>query len=290
MTLKYSVDSAYQYCLAMAQRHYENFPVAGYLLPKRLRYPVAAIYAFARSADDLADEGNETEKVRLQQLEQYSGWIDEISQGTTPDNPIFIALQDTITRHQLPVSLFHDLLAAFKQDVSKQRYDTYEDLLWYCRHSANPVGRLMLHLYQQTSEAHLQQSDAICTGLQLINFYQDLVQDYQENNRIYIPQQDCQRFGVTEKHFRERITDTAMQKLMAFEYERTYNLFITGRQLGLSLKGRIGFNMRAIYLGGMRILQRLQNNNHNVFRRPRLNKYDGLSILWHALIKQLPDS
>lgn len=290
MPQKYSVDSAYQYCLDMAQRHYENFPVANGLLPKHLRRPVAAIYAFARSADDLADEGSADIESRLQQLDEYTAHLKAIEQNRTPDLPIFIALQDSITKHRLPVELFHDLLYAFKQDVTTHRYTTYEDVLLYCRHSANPVGRLLLHLYNAASATNLQQSDAICTGLQLINFYQDLQQDYIENNRIYIPQEDCHRFGITEEYFREQRSDKAMREMMQFEYQRTRALFVSGQPLGLSLKGRIGFNMRAIYLGGLCVLRGLQDNTENVFRRPRLEKLDGLSILWHALTKQLPAS
>ena len=288
MTRKYSIDTAYQYCLNMARHHYENFPVANGLLPKHLRRPIAAIYAFARSADDFADEGQATVAQRLQQLEEYTSQLKAIEQHQMPASPIFIALQDTITRHQLPVQLFHDLLYAFKQDVTTHRYATYKDVLFYCQHSANPVGRLILHLYNAASEANLRQSDAICTALQLINFYQDLAQDYSENNRIYIPQEDWQRFGITEQHFQQQCTDNAMRKMMRFEYQRTRELFASGQPLGLSLKGRIGFNMRAIYLGGMCVLQQLQNNTGNVFRRPRLGKLDGLTILWRALTKNLP--
>jgi len=290
MPQKYSIDAAYQYCLDMAQRHYENFPVANGLLPRHLRRPVAAIYAFARSADDLADEGCADIESRLQQLDEYTIHLKAIEQNRAPDLPIFIALQDSIIKHRLPVELFHDLLFAFKQDVTTHRYATYEDVLLYCRHSANPVGRLLLHLYNAASATNLQQSDAICTALQLINFFQDLSQDYIENNRIYIPQTDWQHFGVTEQHFREQRSDKAMRDMMQFEYQRTKALFVSGQPLGLSLKGRIGFNMRAIYLGGVCVLRGLQDNTENVFRRPRLGKLDGLSILWHALTKQLPAS
>ncbi len=288
MTRKYSVDAAYQYCLTMAQSHYENFPVTSSLLPKHLRRPVAAIYAFARTADDFADEGHSTVSQRLRQLDEYTAQLKAIERNQTAELPVFIALQDTIARHQLPVQLFHDLLYAFKQDVTTHRYATYQDVLYYCRHSANPVGRLILHLYNAASAPNLQQSDAICTALQLINFYQDLAQDYHENNRIYIPQEDWQLYGVTEQHFQQQRSDNAMREMMQFEYRRTRTLFSDGHPLGLSLKGRIGFNMRAIYLGGMCVLQQLQNNTENVFRRPRLGKLDGLSILWHALTKQLP--
>lgn len=290
MTLKYSRDDAYQYCLDLAQRHYENFPVATGLLPKHLRKPIAAIYAFARTADDFADEGDLSVAQRLQYLETYLEALRQIETNTFATTPIFIALKDTIEQYQLPVQLLHDLLSAFKQDVTTQRYATYADVLDYCRRSANPIGRLMLHLYKQTSAENLQQSDAICTGLQLINFYQDLGQDYAENNRIYIPEEDWQRFGVTEEHFRDQVTDKAMQEMLQFEYQRTHALFVTGQPLGLSLSGRIGFNMRAIYLGGLRVLQKLQDHTDNVFSRPRLGKLDAISILWHALTRQLPSS
>ena len=290
MTLKYSLDASYQYCLEMAQRHYENFPVASVLLPKHLRKPIAAIYAFARTADDFADEGDHTVSERLQNLDQYSGLLQDIENNRTIEQPIFIALQDTIRAYSLPISLFQDLLSAFKQDVTTHRYATYGDVLDYCRRSANPVGRLLLHLYNAASDINLQQSDAICTGLQLINFYQDLQQDFEENNRIYIPEEDWQRFGITEQHFRDQISDNAMRDMMQFEYQRTQALYTSGQSLGLSLPGRIGFNMRAVYLGGLRVLTKLQDNNDNVFHRPRLGKLDAISILWHALTKQFPIS
>ena len=287
MTLKYSIDTSYEYCLKMAHSHYENFPVANGLLPKHLRKHVAAIYAFARTADDFADEGDANSETRLQQLDEYTAQLSMIEQGKQIDSPIFIALANTITKHHLPLQLFHDLLSAFKQDVTTQRYATYDDVLDYCRRSANPVGRLMLHLYKKTTPENLQQSDAICTSLQLINFYQDLGQDYMENNRIYIPEEDWQRFGVSEQHFSNLTSDANMQEMMQYEYRRTHELLLSGLPLGLSLNGRIGFNMRAIYLGGMRVLQKLQCNTDNVFNRPRLNKLDKISILWHALSKQL---
>jgi len=287
MALKSSIDAAYQYCLDMAQRHYENFPVANGLLPKHLSKPIAAIYAFARTADDFADEGNAVTETRLQQLDEYTAQLSMIEQGKQMDSAIFMALADTIEQHHLPVQLFHDLLSAFKQDVTTQRYATYNDVLDYCRRSANPVGRLMLHLYKKATPENLQQSDAICTSLQLINFYQDLAQDYTENNRIYIPEEDWQRFDISEQHFSNLTSDANMQEMMHYEYRRTRELLLSGLPLGLSLKGRIGFNMRAIYLGGMRILQKLQRNTDNVFNRPRLNKLDKISILWHALSKKL---
>lgn len=288
MTVKYSLDDAYQYCLDMAQRHYENFPVANGLLPKHLRKPIAAIYAFARTADDFADEGDISVDKRLAQLDGYAETLQHLEDNKTPGSPIFIALKDTITTYKLPISLLHDLLSAFKQDVTTHRYATYNDVLDYCRRSANPVGRLLLHLYNETSDKNLQQSDAICTGLQLINFYQDLQQDCQENNRIYIPKEDWQRFGVTEQHFRAQQSDNAMREMMQFEYQRTHALYTSGQTLGLSLRGRIGFNMRAVYLGGLRVLTKLQDNTDNVFSRPRLGKLDAISILWHALTKRLP--
>ena len=160
------LNSAYEYCQRLARHHYENFPVASLLLPKRLRQPISVIYAFARTADDIADEGDASDQQRLQALTDYQQQLVAIEQGLYQgQSPVFIALNDVIARYQLPIQLFYDLLSAFTQDVSQQRYQTDADILDYCRRSANPVGRLLLHLDSETSQQQLEQSDAICTPI-----------------------------------------------------------------------------------------------------------------------------
>ena len=184
MTTDSQRQDAYRYCRQLAQSHYENFPVASLLLPKALRQPISVIYAFARNADDIADEGHYSASHRLAQLDHYEQQLIAASQQAYHgDDPVFIALQDVMRRFQLPSQLFSDLLTAFRQDVEKDHYQNYTDLLNYCQYSANPVGRLLLHLNDQAQPYWLQQSDAICTALQLINIYQDIQQDYQVPGR-----------------------------------------------------------------------------------------------------------
>ena len=170
----------------MAVNHYENFPVASVLLPGRLRRPVELIYAFARQADDFADEGDWPPAVRLANLASFGGQLDLIEQGATPDSPLFVDLAAIIDEFGLPIGLFRDLLSAFSQDVVKARYADFSEVMDYCRRSANPVGRLLLHLYRATDSRSLAWSDNICTSLQLINFWQDVQIDYLKD-RIYLP-------------------------------------------------------------------------------------------------------
>ena len=278
-----SVKAAYQHCLKIARSHYENFPVASWILPRRMRKPIAAIYAFARMADDIADEGDLDDNSRIAQLDAMAEQLDLIASGNTPDDAIYIALADAIHKHNLPIELFHDLLSAFKQDVSKKRYADFGELMTYCRRSANPVGRLLLYVYGQTDRQTLGQSDAVCSALQLINFYQDLNQDYIEMGRIYIPEDEMATSFVSEDHIRNSQSDGPMLHLMRKQYERANKLLNAGAPLGKSLKGRFGFEIRLIIAAGARVIQKLHQQNSDLFSRPRLNKADWLWIFWKAL-------
>ena len=273
---------AYRDCMRIARGHYENFPVASILLPRDIRRPVAAIYAFARRADDFADEGTRSDLERLQELNTMSAALDAAVAGRPGDDPLFIALADAIARHQLPPQLFHDLLAAFKQDVTKKRYADFGEVIQYCRLSANPIGRLLLHLTGNDDEKNLAYSDGICSALQLINFYQDLSQDYEEMGRIYLPQDEMAKYGVTEDHIRERRSDVAMRQLMQHQYERADRMIRAGAPLGRRLRGRFGLEIRMIVMGGARIIYRLKQQN-DLFSRPRLRARDWGSILKGAL-------
>ncbi|HEX5636462.1 MAG TPA: squalene synthase HpnC [Gammaproteobacteria bacterium] len=277
-----TLAAAYQFCQNMARKHYENFPVASLLLPARLRKHVAAIYAFARQADDLADEGNISAEQRLQALQEMTGLLHQCQQARV-DDPLYLALADTIQQFSLPVSLFDDLISAFSQDVTRHRYTSFDEVLHYCQRSANPVGRLMLYLHGQTDDLSFAQSDNICTALQLINFYQDLHQDYHELGRIYIPLQDMAVYGVTEQHFEKSINDDAMRQLMQLQYHRAEQLLLHGSALGTRLDGRCGLEIRLIIAGGERILIKLANQK-NHFSRPRLNLPDKLWMLQTALL------
>lgn len=279
----HSIESSYRYCMQLAGSHYENFPVASWLLPRKLRRPIAVIYAFARNADDFADEGHYNEAQRLALLNGYSEKLHRLERGEAVDDTVFIALADVIARHQLPLSLFHDLLSAFAQDVTKKRYSDIAELLDYCRRSANPVGRLLLHLSGNDSELNLQLSDKVCSALQLINFYQDLAQDFSENERIYIPQEEMRRYGVGSEHFAVRSRETEMVGLLRFQLVRARALMLEGKPLGGRLRGRFGLEIRLIIEGGLAVLDRLEQCVEEPFTRPRLRNRDWLRAIWRAL-------
>jgi squalene synthase HpnC len=268
----------------VAVDHYENFPVASVLLPARLRRPVALIYRFARESDDFADEGDLTEAERLALLATFSLELQRIERNEAPGIPWFADLAALIREYKLPIQLFHDLLSAFAQDVTTKRYADYAGVLDYCRRSANPVGRLLLHLYGSASDQNLQYSDAICTSLQLINFWQDVAIDWKKD-RVYFPQDDMQRLGVTEAQIASGDTGGTWQDLMSFEVRRTRELLYSGRPLGRVLKGRIGLEMRMIIAGGDRILEKITAVHGDVFRhRPVLTKPDWALMLYRSLM------
>ncbi len=286
MSAKKKLDTAYDFCLKLAKSHYENFPVASVLLPKRLRKPIAVIYAFARTADDYADEGQMSITERLDKLQQYRSHLLEIDTGSyAGENTIFIALNDVIDHHQLPVSLFDDLLSAFMQDVVKNRYQTMEEVLDYCQRSANPVGRLLLHLNTHPTQQQLLQSDAICTALQLINFYQDILQDKQENNRVYIPQDMLAEAGLSEQKIRAE-NSHQFTPVLRHLYQQTMELMIQGIELGNTIDGRLGWEIRAMTLGGLKTLHKLMSQpDANLLQRPRLSRLTKLKILFLSLSK-----
>lgn len=280
-----TLPQAYQHCQQIVQNHYENFPVASWFLPAKLRLPISVIYAFARTADDLADEGVLEDSKRLETLEEYQADFEAALAEGYSNDPVLFALSDVIKQHQLPISLFIDLLTAFKMDTQIRRYPTFADILNYCRYSANPVGRLLLHLHKQDTPENLINSDAICTALQLINFYQDIQQDYSENNRIYIPVNELEEFKVTEEYFKNNINDANLQNLMQHQVKRATTIMLSGARLGQQLPGLFGLEIRMICQGGLRISEKLQQIS-NVFDRPRLTKQDKFVMLWRALTKQ----
>lgn len=259
--------------------HYENFPVASILLPRRLRKPVAAIYHFARAADDIADEGDLSNKDRLQRLNDFRDELIHIANGKAPLTPLFQHLATEIRAHQLPIQPFHDLLDAFSQDVVKKRYADHDELLDYCRRSANPVGNLLLHLYEEATPVNIAYSDAICTALQLINFWQDVRKDW-AIGRVYLPLEDLARFNVNEAQIAEKRCDEHWRSLMKFEVDRARALMQQGAPLGSILTGRIGLEMRMIIAGGLRILDKLETADYNMFnKRPVLKPFDWVIML-----------
>jgi len=277
------LGQAYAHCLRSARGHYENFPVASFLLPARLRRPVAAIYAFARRADDDADEGTLTSEQRLAALDSMAKELHAIERGKRSEDPLFIALGDSIQKHALPLEPFFDLLSAFRQDVVQTRYADFAAVQDYCRRSANPIGRLLLHLYGAASEENLRASDAVCTALQLINFYQDLAQDCLENARVYLPQDEMRACGVRAQQLCERRNSPALQGLLQLHYRRAGALLRMGAPLGRRLRGRFGLEIRLIIAAGARVLERLEHQRRrDPFARPRLRYRDGPVILWRS--------
>ena len=271
----------------MSIDHYENFPVASRLLPKRLREPVKAIYAFARGADDVADEGDAGAPTRLDQLAQYRAGLDAIEhQHQPPRNhlrPMFERLERNVREHGLPLAPFHNLISAFEQDVVKKRYANFDELLDYCRRSADPVGRLLLHLYGVADKPNLQRADNICTALQLINFWQDVDIDL-DKQRIYIPTEDFVSFNLTEKDIAARETGQRWRALMAFQVRRARKMMLQGAPLARNLPGRIGWELRFVIQGGLRILERIEKVEYDVFRhRPTLTRRDWPLIAWRVL-------
>jgi squalene synthase HpnC len=258
--------------------HYENFPVASWLVPARLRGAIVAIYAFARGADDIADEGDATLSARLAGLDHYAAMLDRIAAGERPAEAPFAALADAVHAHALPCALLYALLSAFRQDVLKARYADYGELCDYCTRSANPIGRLLLHLYGVSDVASLSRSDAICTGLQLANFWQDVAVDWAKQ-RVYLPADDMLRFGVTEQHIAQANCDGAWQRLLAFEVDRARALLHSGRPLARALPLRLKLELRMVVAGGLRILERIDAVRGDVFRhRPTLTTRD-----WSAM-------
>ena len=285
----------------MAVDHYENFPVASLLLPRALRAAVRDIYRFARTADDIADEGEATAQERLADLAEFHRGL-KVLQGCSPNDlplprpSIFVPLGATMARHRLPPQLFHDLLSAFEQDVVKQRYETDAELFDYCRRSANPVGRLLLHLYDRHDASNLACADAICTGLQLTNFWQDVAIDWRKN-RIYLPRDKRERHGVTEAWIARcsenaRLVDDgpdaqaalAWQTLMREQVAQARGLLQQGRSLPARLPWRAGLELRLVIQGGLLILERLEQLNYDVFqRRPVLRTMDWPRMALRAL-------
>jgi hydroxysqualene synthase len=281
----WSVEEAFEYCERLARAHYENFPVGSALVPKRLRKHFYSIYAFARTADDFADEGAGLTAER--RLAQLSAWREQLHLAFDGKaiHPVFVALQQTRSSFNLPISLFDDLLSAFSQDVLVRRYESFDQLLDYCRRSANPIGRLILLLFGYTEAPMHEQSDDICTALQLANHWQDVAIDLQKE-RVYLPAEDLERFGVTIEELKKGSMGEDFRKMMRFEVDRAREFFLRGKPLCGAVDGRLGLELRAVWLGGWRILDRIEENDYDVFtRRPTITFSDKLRIFLGAFRK-----
>ena len=281
------LERAYATCLRLASDHYENFPVASRLLPAELRRPIAAVYAFARSADDFADEGERSDAHRLAQLQDWRARLHrasaEATHGTADDHDlVFLALAHTLRSHDLPVTLFDDLISAFEQDVVVHRYDAWADLLDYCRRSANPVGRLVLRIAGYRDDELDSASDCVCTALQLTNFLQDFDGDWQRG-RLYVPADVYAECGADEAALSEPRLPAEWRAALRAVAGRTRRLFDDGRRICDGVDGRLGFELRLTWLGGRRILDRLDRCEYDPrARRPTLGIRDAPSILWAA--------
>jgi squalene synthase HpnC len=281
----HAIEEAFRECERIAREHYENFPVASLFIPKRLRPSVAAIYAFARTADDFADEGTRAPSERLHLLDDWQNKLDACYAGNA-DHPVFIALGEVVRSKGIPERLLSNLLTAFRMDVTKQRYQTFEDLLSYCTHSANPVGRLVLHLFEDEGERHFHLSDNICTALQLANFWQDIRVDA-DKGRVYIPLEDMERFGYTENNLLMRQYNDRFADLLRFEVERTRELFAAGKPLLHEAASKLRFELRLTWSGGVAILSKIEQQRFNVFAaRPTITTADKILIFMRALLRQ----
>lgn len=279
----WTVSQAFQFCERLAHDHYENFPVASLLVPREKRPHVYAIYSFARIADDFADEPGLTPAERIDSI---AGWEEQLVDAYRghAHHPVFVALRETVDRFEIPVELFQSLLTAFRSDVTTHRYETFGDILEYCDNSANPVGRLMLLLFNYRSESTMELSDSICTALQLTNFWQDVAVDLMKD-RVYIPLEDIREFGYSEEELLGLHCSQAFKDVMCYQVERTEQMFRDGKPLLSEVGSDLRMELKLTWKGGMRILKKIEQQDYNVLAaRPSLSLLDKTSILFSSLL------
>ncbi|MEP7271755.1 MAG: squalene synthase HpnC [Acidobacteriota bacterium] len=283
------VQEAFSHCERLTRAHYENFPVGSLLVPRAKRRYVWAIYSFARIADDYADEGYDKPITPVERLRALEDWEAQLHTCTVdePLNPVFVAMAATIRDLDIPVSLLEDLLSAFKQDVIKKRYSDFSELVDYCRRSANPIGRLILLVFGYRARELDEHSDSICTALQLANFWQDVSVDVAKD-RIYLPLDAMNRWGVTENDIRAGRFSPEYAGMLAEHIRLTRELFAKGRPLCEMVTGRLRYELRLTWLCGMRILERLEAQGFDTLsRRPVIDKTDQVGLLAKALFNRL---
>lgn len=272
-----ATDAAFDYCARVAAGHYENFPVASLFLPEEKRPYIQAVYAFSRIADDFADEGDIPVQERLDLLGDWERRLDRCYEGDA-DHPVFAALAETVSRNQIPKQYLADLISAFRQDVLTKRYAAMEDLLDYCSRSANPVGRIVLHIFGHRDEERCALSDRICTGLQLANFWQDVGVDLGKD-RLYLPLDAMRRHGYTEGDWRSRVVDDRFRAMMAELVALTRAMFREGAPLPALAERDIALELRLVWLGGMTVLRAVERGGYDVYdRRPTLGFTDKAGI------------
>lgn len=276
-----NLEGAFQACSQAALTHYENFPVGSKFIRKEVRPHIHAVYAFARTADDFADEAK-FEGKRLEYLSLWRSKLLEAARGDATD-PVFVALSNSIRTQSIPVEWLDQLIQAFEQDVVQSRHDTFQSILNYSQRSANPVGRLVLWLHGVRDERLFQKSDHICTALQLTNFWQDVAVDLQKD-RVYLPLEDMKRFGYSEKELFAHTYNESFRQLLKYEIEKTWGLFVQGKSLCDEVEPRLQKELRLVYAGGTRILEKIANVDYDVFnRRPTLGTMDKVKMLWQML-------
>ncbi|NOX36730.1 MAG: squalene synthase HpnC [Calditrichaeota bacterium] len=279
MTNHKDIQQAYAYCKQITLRHYENFPVASILIPTPIRKAIFAVYAFARHADDLADIQKNRDA-----LIEWRNWLRAYPQLPKNHHPIFVALFDTIRTFQLPLTWLDDLLTAFLMDVEGVRFFTFGDMLTYCRYSANPVGRIILHLFGYRDTHLYPYADAICTALQLTNFWQDVQIDIPAN-RVYIPNSLLTAYGITDEELRSLKCTPQFQRMMADLVEHTRRFYQKGQPLLTHVRGRLRRELQFTLAGGMAILDKIEAQQFNVMaRRPVLTKWDWAKLITRQFI------
>jgi squalene synthase HpnC len=272
-----ALAAAYEFCAGVARSHYENFTVASWLMPRAMRKHMHAIYAYARTADDFADEEHNPAK-----LDDWERELD-LAYAGTPRHPVFVALADTVSRFAIPREPFADLLYAFRSDLDFRGFETIDDLLGYSRYSANPVGRLVLYLFGYRDAERQRLSDLVCSGLQLANFWQDVAIDL-EKGRVYLPRQEMARFGVSVEDLSVHNANSNFVALMRHEVARARDLLVSGAALAVTVDRRLSRDILMFAGGGLAILRAIERADYDVFRRrPSLGKFDYLRLGWRAL-------
>ena len=278
------MDAAYAFCVSLAASRCECFPVASRIIERRLRKHVAALYAFARLAEDFAD-GPDDAGVRAERLLDWRRQLREAARGLPARHPVFVALAGTIKELELPVELFDDLLSAFLQDVAKKRYGSFDEILDYCRLSANPAGRLVLLIHGYREPELFRYSDAVCTALRLAGFWRDLSADLKKD-RVYIPEEDFKAFGYSEADLLMGVVNERFRGLMKFELNRTRALFEQGRPLSGKLRWPLSWAVRLAWRGGCGILRKIRRAGFDTLSaRPRLTRWDWIPLAARSLLQ-----
>ncbi len=278
-------NSVIKSAILLSKTHYENFPVASFLIPKDKRNDIAIVYWFARTADDIADEGQISATERLYALNEFENKFIESLNGAYVNDEYKI-LSEVVIRNNLNPKYFTDLISAFRQDITKKRYENFDEVLDYCKRSANPVGRIVLEIFSIRDNEAFEYSDRICTALQLTNFYQDVETDFAKD-RIYFPKDEMEMFKVSESVFEMKENNPNFSALLEYSVQRARNLFSEGKKLLDYLKGRLKIEIRWTIAGGEKILTKIEKNNYQIFgKRPTINKKDFISILLKSILNK----